>query len=96
MNLNRYIIENSLEIENRIEVSKKGFYDSNSNINEDNKLNLPYKRNRVFKIRNRGWICWNCKNINFPFRKECSICLITNEFSDKLKDLYLSIKNMNI
>lgn len=44
----------------------------------DGNTNLNEKRKN--KEKKGDWMCQNCKNLNFGFRKVCNRCQITREF----------------
>jgi hypothetical protein len=43
-------------------------------------------------LREGDWICFNCRNLNFSFRKKCNRCKIqTKEQNDQLISYYYSM-----
>ena len=47
------------------------------------------KTQRNFIEREGDWTCFNCKNLNFSFRKQCKRCKISKCISDNQHDNYL-------
>ena len=47
------------------------------------------KTQRNFTEREGDWTCFNCKNLNFSFRKQCKRCKISKCISDNQHEHYL-------
>ena len=47
------------------------------------------KTQRNFIEREGDWTCFNCKNLNFSFRKQCKRCKIPKCISDNQHENYL-------
>ena len=102
---NNYNNNNPININHR---NKFDFINNNIIIN--NKLNKYEKNNNFilmnlannqkskpkknFERREGDWICFNCNNLNFAFRKICNRCGITKEMSIKNSNLN-NIDNKN-
>ena len=92
LHLNKKNIESDLEKQQSSENLWKNLCQSMVYMNP-----MAVEPNKGHKIRRQGdWVCWSCKNLNFAFRNECNICKISKEWSEKLKELYLSLKAMHL
>lgn len=47
------------------------------------------KTQKNFIGREGDWTCFNCKNLNFSFRKKCNRCKISKCLSDNQHETYL-------
>jgi hypothetical protein len=47
------------------------------------------KIQKNFTEREGDWTCFNCKNLNFSFRKKCNRCKISKLLSDNQHEKYL-------
>ena len=47
------------------------------------------KTQKSFTGREGDWTCFNCKNLNFSFRKKCNRCKISKCLSDNQHEKYL-------
>lgn len=47
------------------------------------------KTQKNFTEREGDWTCFNCKNLNFSFRKKCNRCKIPKLLSDNQHEEYL-------
>lgn len=47
------------------------------------------KTQRNFTEREGDWTCFNCKNLNFSFRKKCNRCKVLKCWSDNQHENYL-------
>ena len=53
--------------------NNNNYYYDNYNTKNNNSYYYPKKKEK-FVERNGDWVCGNCKNLNFAFRKECNRC----------------------
>ena len=56
------------------------FYNSNNYNNYINKK--KEKKKKKFIQKEGDWVCYDCKNINFSFRKKCNRCKLLKEESE--------------
>ena len=74
----------------------------NNNNNDNNNNNIHKKNNNENKIqkqfseREGDWICFNCKNVNFAFRKLCNRCQLSKIESESLFKINFQMFNSNI
>jgi hypothetical protein len=74
-------------INNNINNQLNNFENNNQFIYMNLANNQKTKPKKTFERREGDWICFNCNNLNFAFRKICNRCGITKE---------MSIKNSNL
>ena len=56
---------------------------TNNNINKNNKNKIKKEKKKKNFIQKEGdWVCYDCKNINFPFRNKCNRCKLLKEESE--------------
>ena len=65
--------------------NNKNYYYDNYNNSNNNTYYYPKKKGK-FVERNGDWVCSNCKNLNFAFRKECNRCKTRKDENKDNKD----------
>ena len=83
-------INNNIIINNKLNNYEKN---SNNFIFMNLANNQKTKPKKTFERREGDWICFNCNNLNFSFRKICNRCGITKEMSIKNSNLNNKDKN---
>ena len=87
---------NNFNYESRIKCNRckkpKNFLDYKNIKNNDSNVNKNNFEGKIqFSDKEGDWICFNCKNINFAFRKICNRCQLS-----KIESNNLSKNNFNI
>ena len=73
---------------------KKKSNNNDNNIHKNN--NNENKTQKQFSEREGDWICFNCKNVNFAFRKLCNRCQLSKNESENLFKINFQMFNSNI
>ena len=85
---------------NKCKQNKTPIKNKKKNNNNDNNFhknnNNENKTQKQFSEREGDWICFNCKNVNFAFRKLCNRCQLSKIESESLFKINFQIFNSNI
>ena len=80
--------------------SPKNIYNQNLNIEIIKKNNLSNilnnNKQKQFSERLGDWICFNCKNLNFSFRKFCNRCQLSKEESNNYFIQFILYNNKSV
>ena len=66
--------------------NNKNYYCYDNYISNNNNTYYYPKKKGKFTERNGDWICNNCKNLNFAFRKECNRCKMHKDENKENKE----------
>ena len=85
---------------NKCKQNKTPIKNKKKNNNNDNNFhknnNNENKTQKQFSEREGDWICFNCKNVNFAFRKLCNRCQLSKIESESLFKINFQMFNSNI